>query len=626
MDDTTDDPIDVPTLPTNMVEGENGAMAFEKTDSAALDFFANCVPFIEPEHLRKLLEAAWVESPLTALQLIFQTGNVRNAGKMDRDNFYHCLMWLWEFNPDTLLLNIRAIPVHTCLKDILEILVFALHGASEDLFSLDNTLNGKKNAIARKNAQIVGKSKLEKRKHRTERHIRRIALKNAFAATIELPLSEILLPDNVTTTEDTDMVEVSDDGIEDGDVAQPSFYKVQWVSLEIKDKCDAFVLARQEEFVLQTKNEKKQLLLAMKTNGNPSPGHAQQLFDAVVAIFAEGLTDELETLHTNPAGLSGLYAKWAPSIGGRHDKALPLLVSAIAKKVLVGELYQDEWDTLSDEDATHSRRIAYSSKVLSTLRCAAAVPEHFVGKKEFDRVDYDRMPSKCRDLWGERVFLKHDRVRYIHYLKEAEAIVVANRAGGNLKGPSVKTGALLPHEITEQGLKTFQHLRRLEAAVKDGMEVSSDDLENAQAMNTQVNLQWESMVDTIKAAMAKGEGVGRCIPVVDVSGSMSGVPMQEFDEMEGNTPWVTTHGAAVAMFSDAGIPMPKIVYWNLRASVSSPIESKKTQGVVLLSGFSAGLLESFLSNSLDTFTPGSQLENVLADPVYQTLTVADEDE
>lgn len=96
--------------------------------------------------------------------------------------------------------------------------------------------------------------------------------------------------------------------------------------------------------------------------------------------------------------------------------------------------------------------------------------------------------------------------------------------------------------------------------------------------------------------------------------------------MEGNTPWVTTHGAAVAMFSDAGIPMPKIVYWNLRASVSSPIESKKTQGVVLLSGFSAGLLESFLSNSLDTFTPGSQLENVLADPVYQTLTVADEDE
>lgn len=96
--------------------------------------------------------------------------------------------------------------------------------------------------------------------------------------------------------------------------------------------------------------------------------------------------------------------------------------------------------------------------------------------------------------------------------------------------------------------------------------------------------------------------------------------------MERSTPWQTTHEAAVAMFSDVAIPMPKIVYWNLRAStVTSPVESADTKGVVLLSGYSSALLKAFLGGTLDTFTPASQLVEVLADPVYQTLSVAEQD-
>jgi hypothetical protein len=103
------------------------------------------------------------------------------------------------------------------------------------------------------------------------------------------------------------------------------------------------------------------------------------------------------------------------------------------------------------------------------------------------------------------------------------------------------------------------------------------------------------------------------------------VLLQEFDEVEPSTPWQTIHESALQMFEEAGVKMPKLVYWNLRSSVSVPIERADTEGVVLLSGFSSGLLAAFLGGSIDTFNPGSQLEAILFDPVYQDLKLAEQD-
>ncbi|KAJ1468525.1 hypothetical protein T484DRAFT_1855024 [Baffinella frigidus] len=710
-DDHSDDEQTI-DLPPGMIYSENGAPAFEKTDSAALDLFTNCVPGIEPQKLRQLLDAAWIESPLTALQLCFQTGSVR-VGKMDRNNFYLCMQWLWDIAPATLVCNIHAVPQITCLKDVLEILVFVLHGRTAgDPLSLDNSIQETDAARDRKRTRLMTKPSSDKKIQRTARRTRRIALKQAFALSINKPLSEILLP----TDGDADMADTSNqmadtsnqmadtsnqmadtsnqmadtsnqmadtsnqmadtsnqmadtsNQMADADAVTQSPYKVVWVSQEIKGLWDKFVLAHEAETVLAAKAAKQARILAMKTDGNPSPGHIQELFDAVVEIFVNGLTDELNTFRTNPVGLGGLYAKWAPSVGGRHDKAVPLLLDTIAKKVLVGELYQDTWATLSEEDATHTRRVAYSSKVLSTLRGAASIPEHYTGSGDWHSVSYDKMPSRCRLLFGEKTFLKHDEIRYMGFLKEAEAKALAKKAGDFMKGPSVKTGALLPHEITEQGFKTFKHLQTMQAMVDANEQVSPNALELAQAKNTEMDLCWDGLVDGVKTAMAKGKGVGRCIPVIDVSGSMNGIPIEvatalglllacaspessgffgkaitfddvpelvtvvtpwdlltedgqpkllgvgqavanvrkmgwggstdllktlrmylfvslqnetpiselqdntlvilsdmEFDDVERSTPWQTTHEAAVAMFSDVAIPMPKIVYWNLRA-------------------------------------------------------------
>ena len=111
-------------MPAGTVRGEKGALAFSTSGSRVLDLFFELVPHVEPAEVDRLLDAAWRENAADTLKLIFQTGNARanDGGKMDRENFYLCLMWLWRRHPDTLLLNLRAIPAHACLKDLLELL------------------------------------------------------------------------------------------------------------------------------------------------------------------------------------------------------------------------------------------------------------------------------------------------------------------------------------------------------------------------------------------------------------------------------------------------------------------------------------------------------------------------
>ena len=100
----------------------------------------------------------------------------------------------------------------------------------------------------------------------------------------------------------------------------------------------------------------------------------------------------------------------------------------------------------------------------------------------------------------------------------------------------------------------------------------------------------------------------------------------EFDDSYDGPPWQTTHESLEKMFQDAGYPtMIPIVYWNLRSSTSVPVKSKNSNGVVLLSGYSTGLLKFFLKGELSAFTPSAQLAAVLDLPIYAGLKVIEDD-
>jgi len=310
----------------------------------------------------------------------------------------------------------------------------------------------------------------------------------------------------------------------------------------------------------------------------------------------------------------------------------------------------------------------------------------------FGAVDYRRMPATCRRVWGEKVYRKYDQEQYDAFLAECKEAL----RRGDKKGPKVHTGGLLPHTITA-------------AAV---------------AGDAAADLQWHGLVTRCAEARARGEGCAGFVPVCDVSGSMSGEPMEvavalslllaesapktsvlrggmftfhskptfvrltvpdheggevrdgalaervrwvksiewgcstnldlvfdriidmaltysmppeqvrrmavvvfsdmEFDQgvATRENAWETAHEAICNKFRLAGLGEvpPTIVYWNLRDSRSVPVEGTR-RGVAMLSGFSSGLLESFLEGKLDDFTPVRQMMKQLERECYQRVVV-----
>lgn len=92
------------------------------------------------------------------------------------------------------------------------------------------------------------------------------------------------------------------------------------------------------------------------------------------------------------------------------------------------------------------------------------------------------MPSRCLHLWGERVFKKNDRENYEAFMQSAK---------------TVHTTGLLPHEVCKTAL--------------EGTNDASDVI-------------WRSMVMRLKEIQSK-PGSKTFIPICDMSGSMTGLPM-----------------------------------------------------------------------------------------------------
>jgi hypothetical protein len=81
----------------------------------------------------------------------------------------------------------------------------------------------------------------------------------------------------------------------------------------------------------------------------------------------------------------------------------------------------------------------------------------------------------------------------------------------------------------------------------------------------------------------------------------------QFDQVSGQG---KTFHKISQKFIDEGYNLPQIVCWNLRTAGSIPCEMHD-EGVVMLSGFSVGLLKSVMSNKEMNFTPKTILNNLI---------------
>ncbi|KAK3680914.1 hypothetical protein B0T22DRAFT_474364 [Podospora appendiculata] len=90
----------------NLMLTENGDVAFRSTQSALVDLFYELEEVVSGPRLRELLNAAWKDDPLVALKIIFNSRSI-HLGKGSRSSFYRCAGWLAEQHPLTLIANLR---------------------------------------------------------------------------------------------------------------------------------------------------------------------------------------------------------------------------------------------------------------------------------------------------------------------------------------------------------------------------------------------------------------------------------------------------------------------------------------------------------------------------------------
>jgi len=284
------------------------------------------------------------------------------------------------------------------------------------------------------------------------------------------------------------------------------------------------------------------------------------------------------------------------------------------------------------------------------------VVERSICLGDWKSINFAHVPAVAHNKL-KKSFQKHQATRYTQYLQDVKE-----------GKKEIKTAGIQPHELVKQ----YQ--------------------EKEEELNETIEAQWRTLIKKLGEAGS----LGRALAVADVSGSMSGVPMQvsislsivlaslanepfknkvitfsavpelfningetlkdkissvanmqwnmntnfeavfkllintakmynvkkedmvdtvfvftdmQFDQASGENQ-KTLYGTIKDMYEKEGYKIPKLVFWNLRASKDAfPIQSN-TEGVALVSGFSSELLKLFMDG--EDFTPETILKKALS--------------
>ncbi|KAF9933333.1 hypothetical protein FBU30_005735 [Linnemannia zychae] len=203
----------------------------------------------------------------------------------------------------------------------------------------------------------------------------------------------------------------------------------------------------------------------------------------VARLFANALVRDKERMQKGQS--VSLAAKWCPSLNQFHDNHT-LIASTIAQILYPTKLP-------GEDHATYVNRIRqlYRKEYYVPLRKATPVLETFMTSDRWDEIVYKLVPSVAMKN-NKELFEAHDKERFAAYLDSVS------------KGETtIASQALLPHQLVTEATE-------LEYFAQDDLRVQTNEA------------QWKSYVDR----MAKSGKMNSTIAICDVSGSMSGQPME----------------------------------------------------------------------------------------------------
>eukprot|EP01118_Nematostelium_gracile_P007755 TRINITY_DN2535_c0_g1_i1.p1 TRINITY_DN2535_c0_g1~~TRINITY_DN2535_c0_g1_i1.p1 ORF type:complete len:535 (-),score=174.24 TRINITY_DN2535_c0_g1_i1:42-1478(-) len=206
----------------------------------------------------------------------------------------------------------------------------------------------------------------------------------------------------------------------------------------------------------------------------------------VLNLFVDQLKKDVEAMKNPPpkteskeeqgenkpksVGGVSLCAKWAPTEGHKHD------VTNKSARKLARKLFPKSKKPMAE----------YRKEYLVPLRKYLQVTEIKMTANKWDQINYQRVPSRCMNL-ERKAFAKHDQARFLEFL----SLVKSGKA-------SIKGKQMFPHELCNFYMT---HRGKVDEVVE---------------------LQWKVIIDDI----LKGGVFKNSIVLSDVSGSMSGIPMQ----------------------------------------------------------------------------------------------------
>lgn len=209
------------------------------------------------------------------------------------------------------------------------------------------------------------------------------------------------------------------------------------------------------------------------------------LENEMLELYAKTLRDDIDALTTavvegnlNAEGHANvtltLAGKWAPTEGGSVDKRHHL-----ARKItkLLSRQYAPSVGVSDLKD--------YRTRVLVPLRNHLDVVERYMCSMNWDEISFEHVPSVAMKNY-RKAFQKHEQERFAKYLENVRA--------GKAK---INSSQVYPHTLVAHYM-------------------------NGGSYNETIELLWK---DYVKSAREKYAGAS-AFPLVDVSGSMCGTPME----------------------------------------------------------------------------------------------------
>lgn len=371
----------------------------------------------------------------------------------------------------------------------------------------------------------------------------------------------------------------------------------------------------------------------------------------ILQLFAKQLKEDLANMQEGKPVT--ICAKWAPTEKGKHDSKFRVV------SLLCRELGID--------------KKTYRKAYLGPLREYLKVVELFMCSKRWTEIDYNKVPSLAMNKL-KKAFAKNDPERFLEWQQKlkrgdadtkvnasvidphtlvnqyisasveedtvieeqwkeillrvselgtmSKALVLSDVSGSMYGDPMVVSIALgiLISTLTQPPFQnlvlTFESTPRFFNVVGKSLREQVTSLQAAPwGGSTDLGKAFDAILDLAKR---------NAIPQKDMPEMLFIISDMQFDVIEGYGKKTALDGIR-QKYNKANYDMPKIVFWNVRASLNSTPAKSTDPDVALISGYSPSVMKSVLKGDVSDFTPYGIMRTAIDDERYEAIKLAKEE-